>query len=61
MNDFRDDVRALVIEIRRYVIAHDLLLGECVAWDRLKKLVGVGQDRHCPSEPRLSSRDDVLQ
>lgn len=42
-------VKELVIEMRRYAIYHGLLIGECVAWNELKKLLGVGQDESCPS------------
>lgn len=43
-------LRGLVIDIRRYVLHHGVLLGECVAWEKLKKLVNVGQTTDCPSE-----------
>lgn len=38
-----DEVKALIIQIRKYAIGHDLAIGECVAWDRLKKKFGAGQ------------------
>jgi hypothetical protein len=43
-------LRGLVIEMRRYVKHHGILIGECVAWEELKKLTSVGQDHDCPSE-----------
>lgn len=45
-----EELRQLVIDVRKYVISHGLLLGECVAWDKLKQLTGVGQTADCPSE-----------
>lgn len=39
-----DDVKALLIETRQYIVYHDLLIGECVAWRRLKELAGIGED-----------------
>lgn len=45
-----EKLRELVIEMRRYFIAHGLMTGECVAWDKVKKMFGVGQDHDCPSE-----------
>jgi multidrug efflux pump subunit AcrA (membrane-fusion protein) len=38
-----DEVRALLIRMRMYVISHDLMIGECVAWNALKKKFDVGQ------------------
>lgn len=43
-------IRDLVIDIRRYILHHGILMGECVAWEQLKKLVDVGQTADCPSE-----------
>ena len=34
----------LLTEMRRYVVHHGLLIGECVAWNKLKKLYGVIED-----------------
>lgn len=48
----KDSIRDLVIEMRRYILHHGIMLGECVAWERLKKLVDVGQTPDCPSERR---------
>lgn len=39
--DRRAEVRALLIEMRRYVIYHGILIGECVAWNKLKDLFGI--------------------
>ena len=39
-----DDVKALLIEMRQYVVYHGLLIGECVAWARLKEMHGIGED-----------------
>lgn len=44
------ELRELVLDIRRYVIYHELPIGECVAWNKLKQMTGVGQDHDCPSE-----------
>ncbi len=38
-----DEVKALLIQMRDYIINHDLLMGECVAWDKLKRKFGVRQ------------------
>lgn len=46
----QNKIRELVIEIRRYVLRHGILLGECVAWGDLKFIFGVGQNPECPSE-----------
>jgi hypothetical protein len=45
MPDSSDEARALLIEMREYVFHHGILIGECVAWDRLKEMHGVGLDR----------------
>lgn len=37
-------VRALLIEMRRYVMHHGVPIGECVAWNKLKSLFGIGID-----------------
>ncbi len=37
----RGNVRELVDGIRAYAVHHGVLIGECVAWNKLKKLVGV--------------------
>lgn len=39
------ETRALLIEMRKYVLHHGILLGECVAWNALKALYGTGQDQ----------------
>ncbi|GIK36596.1 MAG: hypothetical protein BroJett011_04290 [Chloroflexota bacterium] len=38
------DIRAAVTGVRTYVVAHDLMIGECVAWADLKLLVGIYHD-----------------
>lgn len=38
-------VKALLIQMRKYIMRHGLLIGECVAWNELKQLFDVGQ-RH---------------
>lgn len=35
-----DTVKTLVREMRQYILYHGLLIGECVAWSKLKQLVG---------------------
>lgn len=40
--------RKLVEDVRAYVLHHGVLLGECVAWNDLKRLTGVEQ----PAEER---------
>lgn len=39
------ETRALLIEMRRYIVKKGFLIGECVAWTKLKKLYGVGIDQ----------------
>lgn len=39
----RTTYQKLVADIRAYVLHHGILLGECVAWNDLKRLLGVGQ------------------
>lgn len=39
-----DEVKALLIEMRQYVVYHGLLIGECAAWNRLKEMHGLGVD-----------------
>ncbi len=36
-----DETRRLLIEMRRYVVYHGILIGECVAWGKLKTLYGI--------------------
>jgi hypothetical protein len=38
------EIKALVTEMRKYIIYHGLLIGECVAWNKLKSLFGVGEE-----------------
>jgi hypothetical protein len=38
-----DEIKALLIQMRRYIISHRVRIGECVAWDDLKKRFGVGR------------------
>jgi hypothetical protein len=38
-----DEIKALLIQMRRYFISHNLMTGECVAWTELKARFGVGQ------------------
>lgn len=40
-----EEIRALVAGVRHYVMEKGLLIGECVAWNVLKLLVGVGQSK----------------
>jgi hypothetical protein len=35
--------KALLIKMRRYIISHGLLIGECVAWMNLKRKYRVGE------------------
>ncbi len=37
-----DEIKALLIEMRRYFISHNCPTGECVAWTDLKARFGVG-------------------
>jgi hypothetical protein len=37
-----DAIKAELIRMRKYVIFHGIRLGECVAWNKLKKMFGVG-------------------
>jgi hypothetical protein len=39
----RDRIRAELILLRKYVIHHGIGIGECCAWERLKKEFDVGQ------------------
>lgn len=39
----RDEIKMLLIEMRRYFISHNCPTGECVAWTELKKRFDVGQ------------------
>jgi hypothetical protein len=38
-----DEIKANLIRMRKYVIFHQLGIGECVAWNRLKEAFGVGK------------------
>lgn len=40
-----DEARALLAGVRHYVMQHGILIGECVAWNVLKSLVGIGQSK----------------
>lgn len=48
-----DLVKALLIKMRRYIISHDLLMGECVAWMHLKAKFCVGQSSNTADEQWL--------
>lgn len=37
------EIKALLIEMRRYFISHNLPTGECTAWNGLKRRFGVGE------------------
>jgi hypothetical protein len=39
------EARALLAGVRHYVMRHGILIGECVAWNVLKLLLGVGQSK----------------
>lgn len=39
----REEIKALLITMRRYIIRHDVQIGECVAWNDLKQQFGIGQ------------------
>jgi hypothetical protein len=39
----RDKIKSELILMRKYVIHHGIGIGECCAWDRLKKEFDVGQ------------------
>jgi hypothetical protein len=51
----RDATRALLIKMRRYIMQHDLQIGECVAWNRLKRRYGVGQSSSAADEAWLAA------
>ena len=36
-----DEVRNMLIQMRHYVIYHGILIGECVAWNKLKTAFNV--------------------
>ncbi len=36
-----DETRRLLIEMRKYIVHHGLLIGECVAWSKLKDLYSI--------------------
>lgn len=38
-----DQIKTLLIQMRRYFIHHNCMVGECVAWQALKTRFGVGQ------------------
>lgn len=38
-----DEIKALLIMMRRYFISHNCPTGECVAWRQLKEMFDVGQ------------------
>lgn len=40
----RDAIKAALIEMRLYIMHHGVLMGECVGWNKLKKMFGVGVD-----------------
>lgn len=39
----RDEIKAELIRMRKYVIFHGVGIGECCAWNRLKDEFEVGQ------------------
>lgn len=44
LREKQEAVKANLIEMRRYVLHHGVLLGECVAWNKLKEMFGVGME-----------------
>jgi hypothetical protein len=38
-----NEIKALLIQMRRYFISHSCMTGECVAWQELKAKFNVGQ------------------
>ena len=38
-----DEIKANLIMMRKYIIFHQIGIGECCAWNRLKEAFGVGQ------------------
>lgn len=38
------EIRKLVEEMRKYILHHGILIGECIAWNKLKKVTGVEQE-----------------
>ncbi len=40
----RQETRQLIIEMRKYVIFHGHLIGECVAWNKLKEMYKIGDE-----------------
>lgn len=38
----RDEIKAELIRMRKYVRHHQFGIGECVAWNKLKRMFGVG-------------------
>ena len=40
----RRALKNIVVDIRRYIMHHGILLGECVAWNKLKEITGVGRE-----------------
>lgn len=44
-NDEYESIRAQIIRMREYILSHDMLMGECLAWNELKQQFGVGKDR----------------
>lgn len=39
-----DETQQLLIEIRKYVVYHGIMIGECVAWNKLKEMYEVGNE-----------------
>lgn len=54
-----DEIKALLIEMRQYMIEHDVMMGECVAWSKLKKMVGIGIDQRQELEWLVARNPDV--
>jgi hypothetical protein len=38
-----EEIKANLIKMRKYLIFHQIGIGECCAWNRLKEAFGVGQ------------------
>jgi hypothetical protein len=44
------EIKALLILMREYIIEHEMQMGECVAWNKLKRMAGIGADRRSDLE-----------
>lgn len=42
ITDERNEIKAELIRMRKYIMHHGVPIGDCVAWNKLKKMFEIG-------------------